>query len=38
VPNRADAIADAMTQSVDPHVVLSALEQTFETDSQPPEK
>jgi uncharacterized membrane protein len=38
VPNRADAVADAMTQSVDPHVVLSALEQTFESDSQPPEK
>jgi Protein of unknown function (DUF1003) len=38
VPNRADAVADAMTQAVDPHVVLSALEQTFESDSQPPEE
>jgi uncharacterized membrane protein len=37
VLNRADAVADAMTQSVDPHVVLSALEQTFEQDSEPPE-
>jgi uncharacterized membrane protein len=37
VRDRADAVADAMTQSVDPHVVLAALELTFEQDLEPPE-
>ncbi|MEO7095962.1 MAG: DUF1003 domain-containing protein, partial [Polyangiales bacterium] len=38
VPNRRDAIADAMTRAVDPHAALKALEDTFEnpSDSAPP--
>src|SRR5262249_15009922 len=30
VPNRVDPVADAMTENVDPHKVMSALEETLE--------
>ena len=30
VPNRDDPVADAMTESIDPHAVILALERTFE--------
>jgi uncharacterized membrane protein len=36
VRNRVDEVADAMTEPVDPHAVISAIENTVETDSDPP--